>query len=207
MLGNTTKKNINWQMIFIVGVIVLLPLGSLLVNMKGAEKGRAFYKDLRDSLGRIPAFNLTGWQNEAVLTEGVKSTVVVASYINDANKDVILNTVKTVSKIPQFREEIDNLTYLTFDLSSDSTFVKNYIQDFNPKDKEIWHILRGGREAVNNIKFPNEYNIALIDTVGTIRRFYDARNADDKKKLVEHISVMPIRKEEKKVVKKNQKQM
>ena len=37
------------QMIFLVGVIVALPLISFIINMKGAEKGRAFYGDIKNN--------------------------------------------------------------------------------------------------------------------------------------------------------------
>ena len=44
------------------------------------------------------------------------------------------------------------------------------------------------------MKLPDLYHISLVDTAGVIRRFYDVRNKDDRKMLVEHIAVMPIKK-------------
>jgi hypothetical protein len=46
----------------------------------------------------------------------------------------------------------------------------------------------------------------LIDTAGVIRRFYDIRQETERRKLIEHIAVMPIRKK-KSVEKRDQKTM
>ena len=35
------------QMILLVGVIVLFPLISFIINMKGSEKGRIFYSEIK----------------------------------------------------------------------------------------------------------------------------------------------------------------
>ena len=76
----------------------------------------------------------------------------------------------------------------------------------NTRDREMWHILRGGIELPAQMKLSSNYIVSLIDTAGVIRRFYDVRNALDKKLLVEHISIMPIRKKVN-VEKKDQKSL
>jgi hypothetical protein len=205
MADNSTTKKVNWQAILAAMIIVMLPALSLVMNFKGAQQGRTFYQDLKDSLGVVSNISATDWFGESITSEKLKSNVLIISSIDDESKETVADAVKMVCKTLQFREDIDNLRYLTFDNTADSTFTQQLGLQFNPRDKELWHLLRGGNIA--GLTMPNAYSVALVDTVGVIRRYYDMRNETDKKKLVEHIAVMPIRKAKNKVVKKEQKQM
>ena len=198
------KKNI--QIILLVGVVVLFPLISLLVNFKGAENGRAFYKELKNNLGLLPDFSLKSWSGNTISLASIKGNVLVVSFLTHENRETVLNTITPIVKTGQFREEVDNLQFLTFDVADDSVFSKNLTKDFTPQDRKMWEILRGGNDLQEQMKLPNSYNTALIDTAGIIRRFYDLRNTDDKRLLVEHIAVMPIKRKYS-VEKRGQKQM
>ena len=198
------KKNI--QIGLLVGVVVLFPLISLLINFKGAENGRAFYKEIKNNLGILPAFQLKNWANDSVLSNKIKGNVLIMSFINIENRQAVLDVIKPVVKTGQFREEVDNLQFLTFDIANDSIFSKQYSDNFTPQDRKMWQILRGGNDVPSKMKLPDLYHIALVDTAGIIRRFYDVRNETDKRLLVEHIAIMPIKRKYS-VEKKDQKQL
>jgi hypothetical protein len=202
------KKNLGSkiQISLVVLVVVLFPLISVLVNFKGAENGKAFYKDIKNNLGQMPPFNNTGWLNDSLSSAIARGNVLVVSFISTENREAVLNTIKPIVKTEQFREGIDNLKFLTFDTSNDSSFFRPYAQNFNPNDRKIWKILRGGNNLPTEMKLPDLYHVSLVDTAGIIRRFYDVRLAEDRRKLVEHIAVMPIKKKYA-VEKKEQKQM
>ena len=154
----------------------------------------------------MPTFSSIGWNNDTLTSANLKGKVLVVSFATDSSREEVMNTLKPIVKTEQLREEIDNLNYLTFDLTNDSIFNKNYLQNLNTRDREMWHILRGGIELPAQMKLSSNYIVSLIDTAGVIRRFYDVRNAVDKKLLVEHISIMPIRKKVN-VEKKDQKSL
>lgn len=200
------KKKTNWQAILLTLVVVGLPAISFLVNILGAKTGKTFYADLKNNLGYLATFKALGWNNDTLSSETVKGKVLVVSFVSPSNRDEIMTTLKPIVKTEQFREEVDNLQFLTFDKSNDSTFYNGFIHDLNNRDKELWHFLKGGEELFNQLKIPNEYSVSLIDTAGVIRKFYDMRRNDDKRLLVEHISVMPI-KTEKNIEKKEQKKL
>ena len=100
------------QMILLVGVIVLLPIISFIVNMKGAERGRAFYGDIKNNLGQLPAFNLRSYTDPNVESANSKGKTRVASFLSLASRDSVLSVMKTLSRTDQLREEIDNLNFL-----------------------------------------------------------------------------------------------
>ena len=195
-MNNETPRQIKWRKIqtaLLVGVVVGLPAVSFLVNVYGAKSGKAFYSGIKNNLGKIGDFNTVGWNNDTVTTNTVKGKVLVVSFTSSANREELINTLKPIVKTEQFREEVDNLQFLTFDTNNDSAYYHNFANQLNSKDKEIWHLLRGGNDLAIQMKVPNDYNISLIDTTGVIRRFYDIRKKEDRRLLVEHISVMPIK--------------
>ncbi len=208
-MNNETPRQIKWRKIqtaLLVGVVVGLPAISFLVNVYGAKSGKAFYSDIKNNLGKLGDFNTVGWNNDTVSANTVKGKVLVVSFTSSANREELINTLKPIVKTEQFREEVDNLQFLTFDTNNDSAYYHNFVNQLNSKDKEIWHLLRGGNDLAIQMKIPNDYNISLVDTTGVIRRFYDIRKNEDRRLLVEHISVMPI-KRKKDVEKKEQKKL
>jgi hypothetical protein len=194
------------QLIFLTGVIVALPLISFFINMKGAEKGRAFYADLKNNLGQLPEFDLRSYTDAHAESANSKRKTRVASFLSIESRDSVLSVMKAISRTDQLREEIDNLNFMTFDLTTDSVFTNNYVQTISPNERQNWQILRGGKEVANAIKLPNEFTFVLIDTAGIVRRFYDIRQEAQRRLLIEHIAVMPIKKKAA-IEKRNQKTM
>ena len=195
------------QVVLVTLFLVVLPLATFFVQRKGVAIGKELYKDLKKNLGNMPAqFEAVNYSNTAFDAATLRGQTLVASWATSQSRDSILSVMRTINRIPQFQEEVDNLQFITFDTSSDSTFFKNYYLNLTRNEREKWNILRGGNDIQQSIKLPNDYSIALIDTAGIIRRFYDIRQAEERKILIEHISIMPLKKK-KTIQKKDQKQM
>jgi hypothetical protein len=201
---STLGRKINISLL--VAVIVIFPLISVWVNLSGAENGKTFYKDLKNNLGKMPEFNNTGWLSDSLSSSSARGNVLVVSFVSAETREAVLNTIQPIVKTQQFREEVDNLKILTFDTADDSTYFKPYTENLNAYDKKLWQILRGGSDLPAQMKLPDLYHVSLIDTAGVIRRFYDVRKSDDRRMLVEHIAVMPLKKKYS-VEKREQKKM
>ncbi len=199
------SKSRFWQISLLVGVVVLMPIISILVNFKGAERGQKFYSTLKQNYGKMPLLNSISWFNDSIGSEKMKGKVMIISFITPETRDTIMNVINPIVKTDQFREEVDNLSFLTFDLKEDSIYSTNYLQKMNTGDRRLLKILRGGNDVMPLYKLPNKFCVVLVDTAGDIRYYYDTRIKEDKRLLVEHISVMPI-KMDKKPVKRDQKQ-
>ncbi len=191
------KPKMSIQTIFVLGVLILFPVISFMVNLKGAEAGKIFYKDIKQIIGKFPAFTANNFQNESITSDDYNGKVRVISFTDVTNREAVLYALKPIVKTEQFREEVQNLAYLNFDLANDTAFFRPYIEQFTPTDRKFWFILRGGTELPAQMNLPNIYHVALVDTAGAIRRFYDVRNEDDRRMLVEHIAIMPIKKRQK----------
>lgn len=201
------KRRGLFQVIVVTLFLVVLPLMTFWVQSSGAAQGRELYKDLKQNLGLLPpSFSATSYSNELFESDKLRGQTLVVSWATSQSRDSILSVMRIIDRIPQFQEEVDNLQFVTFDTSADSTFFKNYYVGLTRNEREKWQILRGGADIQQNIKLPNDYAIALVDTSGIIRRFYDIREPSERRLLIEHISIMPLRKK-KTIEKKDQKQM
>ena len=195
------------QVVVVTLFLVAMPLATFIVQSTGAAEGRALYKDLKQNLGLLPKnFAATNYSGQSFQSSELHGQTLVVSWATPQSRDSVLALMKTIDRIPQFQEEVDNLQFVTFDTGTDSMFFKNYYINLTRNEREKWQILRGGADIQQNVKLPNDYIVALVDTSGIIRRFYDIREQDECRKLVEHISIMPLRKK-KTIEKKDQKQM
>jgi hypothetical protein len=195
------------QVLLVSLFLVILPVATFFVQRLGMNQGKELYKDLKQNLGIFPAsFAATSYSNESFELNKLRGQNLVASWATVLSRDTILSVMRTIDRIPQFQEEVDNLQFVTFDTSTDSTFFKNYYVSLTRNEREKWQILRGGADVQQSIKLPNDYTIALVDTSGIVRRFYDIRQPNERRLLIEHISIMPLRKK-KTIEKKDQKQM
>jgi hypothetical protein len=199
------SKSRFWQISLLVGVVVVMPVVSVIINLKGAEEGIKFYSTLKQNYGKIPVLNTVSWFNDSITSTKMKGKVMIISFITPETRDTIMNVINPIIKTDQFREEVDNLTFLTFDLKEDSTYSTNYLKNMNTGDRRLLKILRGGNDILPAFKMPNQFSVVLVDTAGDMRYYYDTRKYEDKRLLVEHISVMPI-KMDKKPLKRDQKQ-
>jgi hypothetical protein len=196
-----------FQVLMVSLFLVVLPLATFFVQRTGAEQGKELYKDLKNNLGLMPAqFAATNYSNEHFESNILRGQTLVASWASPQSRDSVLAVMQKINRIPQFHEEVDNLNFVTFDTSTDSTFFKNYYTNLTRNEREKWFLLRGGNDVQQAVKLPNDFSIALIDTAGIIRRFYDIREANERKLLIEHISIMPLKKKQT-IEKKDQKQM
>ena len=203
---NTKSRGI-FQVLMVTLFLVVIPLVTFFVQRKGMAEGQELYKDLKKNLGQMPAqFAATNYSNERFDAAVLRGQTLVASWATLQSRDSILAVMRTINRIPQFQEEVDNLQFLTFDTSTDSTFFKNYYINLTQNERAKWFLLRGGNDVQQTIKLPTDFSIALIDTGGIIRRFYDIREANERKLLIEHISIMPLKKKQS-VEKKDQKTM
>ena len=201
------KRNGLFQVLVISLFLVGLPLATFYVQQKGAAEGRELYKDIKNNMGLMPAqFAAINYSNEHFESAILRGQTLVASWATPQSRDSILAVMMKINRIPQFHEEVDNLQFVTFDTSTDSTFFKNYYANMTKNEREKWFLLRGGNDVQQSIKLPNDFSIALIDTAGIIRRFYDIREANERKLLIEHISIMPLKRKQT-IEKKGQKQM
>jgi hypothetical protein len=181
-----------WQIILVTAIIVGFPFVSLVVNLKGAQKGKAFYGKLQE-MGTLPAFNLPDdiAVSKVFTSNDLVRKVGVLSFITPESKDSVLSVLKTIGKLEHF-DDAENLNILAFNLSGAGALT-DFSTSLTHRERVKWHILEGGQSVQQGLKMSNNFSVALLDSTGVVRQHYDVREPKDRKLLIEHISIMPIR--------------
>ena len=198
------SKNI-WGAVLMICVVVVFPIVSYLVTMKGAEAGRLFFSVLKKNLGTIPNFTAKDIRGNLQTAEDLRGNIVLFSVLQNEGADSIISVLKIINKTEQFREEVDNFKLITFYDSLNTVKAHSLETQISALDKERWIVLPVN-DSIKKIILPNNYSIGLVDTVGVIRHFYDTRILSEKQLLVQHLALMPIKKK-KDVVKAEQRKM
>lgn len=176
----------------------------MLVLFKGRDTGVAFYKDLKQNLGTINFVTSPDLNNAKNNTAQYKGKVLVFSKFTTESYDTLVSVFRIVNKIDQFKDEVDNLAFIALFDSTSQNEMRQFYNGLLQSDKNRWAFLN---ENPTNFKlnFPSPYDVAIVDTIGVIRRYYDLRLMEQKKKFVENLSVMPNIKKVGNVVKREQK--
>ncbi len=192
------------QTLVVLIFLVVTPAISMLVLFTGRKSGIEFYKDLKQNLGTVHWAAVNDLNNSKNNTEQYKGKVLVFSDFTKESIDTLASVFKIVNKIDQFKDEIDNLEFIALFDSSALNESRQFYNGLLQSDKDRWHFLNA-RSKDFNLSPPSSFNVAIVDTVGVIRRYYDLRLESEKKKFVENLSVMPNKKKVGNVVKKEQK--
>jgi hypothetical protein len=186
-------------------VIVVFPIVSYIVTMKGAEAGRLFFSVLKKNLGTIPNYSENDIRGNLQTADALRGSIVLFSVLQNGGADSVISVLRIINKTEQFREEVDNFKLITFYDSLNTDNAHRLDTQISAADKERWIVLPLN-DSIKKIILPNDYSIGLVDTVGIIRHFYDTRLLPDKQLLVQHLALMPIKKK-KDVVKAEQRKM
>ncbi len=198
------EKNL-FTTIGIICAILLFPLVSLFVNIKGSKDGNTFFSELRKNLGTLPNFSQKDIHGNLQTGAAIRGNMILFSVLQNQGADSVISVLKIINKTDQFREEVDNFRLITFYDSLNIDKANQLEAQISAKDKERWLVLPMN-DSIKNIHLPTDYSVALIDTSGIIRHFYDTRLLPEKQMLVQHLALMPIRKK-KDVIKVEQKKM
>ena len=199
------KSKNSFTIAVVLSVVILFPAISLLVNVVGGKAGKDFFSELRKNLGSLPNFSQKDIHGNIQTGAEIHGNMILFSILQNQGADSVISVMKIINKTEQFREEVDNFKLITFYDSLNTEKAHQLDLDISAKDKERWLILPLN-DSIKNIRLPNDYSVALIDTSNIIRHYYDTRLLPDKQMLVQHLALMPIRKK-KDVVKVEQKKM
>ena len=147
------------QLSLVTLILVVAPLMTYFVERKGMQQGQAFYGDLKNNLGQMPAdFTAANYANDPFRAAILRGSVRVGAWASVASRDSVLSVMRALVRTEQFQEGVDNLNFITFDTSTDSTFFRNYYATLSPREREKWLVLRGGAELVETVKLPNDFS-------------------------------------------------
>ena len=159
---------------------------------------------MKQNLGLVPAFSTITPTNDTLSFNDLKGRVLLAATVTNANKDSVFSVMRAIARTEQFQEEIDNLKFVTFDMTDSSLFAAQYLQQLTALERQNWLFLKGNSVIENGFKRPTNASFSLVDTAGIIRRHYNIDDVAERRLMIEHLAIMHIKKK-KNVEKKDQK--
>lgn len=182
-MNQKTKNIIQFGLLGLI--LIILPAGSWIYLKKGLEYQKGTRADLQ-SLGTYDTRSLFEvpddvWQKWA-LEEKLK---VVFYWHDDKQKDLLL----------KFHKQFKNSQGLAFIVLQDETQteligIDENVYQIKLSKERIAEVLKD-MGKINTTAFSNDYPyFILLDQKNTIKKFYDFKNQEEVKRLIEHIAIL-----------------
>ena len=214
-MTEVTKKKKILQLLALALFLVVLPLGSWYFLNRGFVYQKQITEDLKERLGRLPAFQLLNSTGERVTNEELGGKVVIISFLSLAHAAQSQSWFDDLYKIQDQFDKKEDILFLTFSKAEALPALDAYVQSLNIKEKKRWLFLteEGSimdqlmasipfSEGTNNV-FEENSTVLLLDLDSNIRHFYDIKNRSEIAKLITHIArLMPRENRGRSVVKR-----
>ena len=186
--------------LFLVG----FPLGSWYYLNKGYEYRIAIIEELNQNLGTVPNFKLVNQKGEKIEGTSVKNKVIIHSFLNLEADRTDTSFVGRLHTIQDQFDKKDDIAFYTYVETNNSEELLKYYKGLQIAEEDRWLFLTGTDDLMSDFirKFPlpeeqagsyiDNRTVAISDTSGIIRYYYNFRDKRQAGKLIEHIAnLMP----------------
>lgn len=185
--------------IMVIALLFLFPALSWYYLQTGLNHRKKALSELNE-LGKVGPFQLKNQSNLIISNEGLKRKVTIVNFI-PANKTIARNLTDRIAKVHQSFNEVDDVIFLSFTPADTSVQLIDMARELAIEDHKQWYLLgttpeEWQRLATEAYKLPKvENSVALVDTSGTIRNYYDVNINQEMGKLVEQtVLILPKQK-------------
>jgi hypothetical protein len=182
------KKRLQTTALFLM--LVVMPALSWYYLKKGERYQVEMRAQLKD-YGKLPNFFLPKLlDSDSLSSTDLQNNVIIAKELDakelEQDKDLLfaLNSLHT-----QFDDRYDVL-FLLHTTVQDSGKVGAFLRKNKLADPEQVLITSSTPELIQSYSFPKAGMAAIIDTAGTIRRYYNYRDGNELRRLTEHVTVL-----------------
>jgi len=207
-MASNKKKSTRKGLIAAAALLLLLvvfPLVSWFYLQQGLDYRISALEQLRDH-GEAPAFELVNYKLDTLRRDDLDGNVVIASFMHLGNDTLAALYGENLSKLHHQFDERPDVLFLQHLLGEDiaagrlNAFEINYeltdetqVYFLTDGEPSMEQLARQGYdlplEEVEAGLTENPY-MALLDTTGTIRRYYDIRDQEEMRQLVAHIALI-----------------
>lgn len=216
-MSETTGKNnspadkIHWRVVGMLALIlIILPAGSWYYLTKGYQYRKELLNDLQQDYGMVSNYNLRTADGQPFSFTEIKNNTAIVHFAGEEINARDATWLQMTKLHEQFDERNDILFISHLSGNTVSTA---------PRDTAQWKIITGestelARIARENyrLNFPvgqdilDNSQLILLDSA-QIRNYYDATDAAQVARLLEHITIVMPREEEKDIILERDKEM
>ncbi|MDX2071506.1 MAG: hypothetical protein SFV55_23960 [Haliscomenobacter sp.] len=158
------------------------------------KKGERYQVEMRAELkdyGKLPKFSLPKLlENDSLSSADLQNTVIIAKELDVQELEQDEDLIFALSSLhTQFDDRYDVL-FLLHTTVQDSGKVGAFLRKNQLADPEQVLITSSTPELIQSYSFPKASMAAIIDTTGTIRRYYNYRDGNELRRLTEHVTVL-----------------
>jgi hypothetical protein len=182
------KKGLQTAALFLM--LLGLPALSWYYLKKGETYQVAMRAELKD-YGKLPKFTLPQLLLPDTLhSDQLQNQVIVAKAISAAELAEPKALLFALGSLhTQFNERSD-VSFLLHSSSQDSATLSQFLRQNKLLDPEQILITSSPKELIQAYDFPEAGMMAIIDTSGSIRRYYQYQEGAEVRRLTEHIAVL-----------------
>ncbi len=192
------KKSLIIQTIALTALIVVVPGFSWYYLQKGLTYRKAILSELKD-YGKLEPFVAKNIDGKPLSLDSVSNHLIIANVINPKNAALSEQTMKVLLKFHDQFDERWDVQMMTQVINADSASItENYIKKYKITDFAQWRWLAGNQLSIVDamkIKANRSFEgddcpyIAFVDSNRIVRNFYDVRDEEAIKRMVEHVAL------------------
>jgi len=179
------------QPLVLFAMLIVMPALSWYYLKKGEQYQVKMRAELKD-YGKLPSFTLPKLldTNSINLATDLSNKVVIAKVV-DANELEPGDDLRFAlgSLHTQFDERNDIL-FLLHTAIQDSARVGAFLRQNKMSDPTQVVVTGSDSKLVQAYRFPKPGMMAIVDTLGVIRRYYNYRDGNEVRRLTEHVTVL-----------------
>jgi hypothetical protein len=179
------------QPLVLFAMLIVMPALSWYYLKKGEQYQVKMRAELKD-YGKLPSFTLPKLldTNSINLATDLINKVVIAKVV-DANELEPGDDLRFAlgSLHTQFDERND-IVFLLHTAIKDSARVGAFLRQNKMSDPTQVVVTGSDSKLVQAYRFPKPGMMAIVDTAGVIRRYYNYRDGNEVRRLTEHVTVL-----------------
>jgi len=199
--AHLNRKNVTQTLVLLL-LLAGLPLGSWYYLNKGYNY-RKTRMDQLQNLSSLPAVELPDHRDSLIRLDDFRGKALVLADI-EATDAAALEALRNIGD--QFAES-GAVSIAVLAPDADATAMQAPFQAATQERPGLFHVLKNGSEQAaqlrKNMSLSGTANVALADTSLMVRQVYDLSNAQDIRRLVDHlVIVIPSKRSPKPVLKR-----
>lgn len=158
------------------------------------KKGERYQVEMRAELkdyGKLPRFKLPAvLSTDTLQSEDLQNKVVIAKTLDERELDQSEDLLFALGSLHTQFDERNDVIFLLHSSVADSSKIGSFLRKNKLADSEQIWITPVDPALVKAYTFPKAGMAAIVDTAGTIRRYYNYRDGNELRRLTEHVTVL-----------------
>jgi len=182
------KKWLQTTALFLM--LLLMPALSWYYLKKGEQYQVEMRAELKD-YGKLPQFKLPAvLSTDTLQSEALHNKVVIAKTLDAQELEQSEDLLFTLGSLHEQFDERDDVVFLLHTSIADTSKIGAFLRKNKLADAEQIWITPADQSVIKAYTFPKTGMAAIVDTTGTIRRYYNYRDGNEVRRLTEHVTVL-----------------